>query len=94
MGNVRDFDYDFQALWNSAQAKQVRAYIKAGKCACPLANQSYSNILMDPIATAKVVYNVIFYDGLRNSSPSNYELGGQGEQPHSSSVAATSDLPR
>jgi MoaA/NifB/PqqE/SkfB family radical SAM enzyme len=91
MGNVRDFNYDFQALWNSEQAKQVRAYIKAGKCACPLANQSYSNILMDPVATAKVAYNVMFFDGPLGSSSSHQEFGGHVEQAHSSSVPAASD---
>ena len=60
MGDLRSFNYDFQALWNSEQAQQVRAYIKAGCCACPLANQSYSNILMNPTATAKVVNNIFF----------------------------------
>lgn len=46
LGNLRDYDYDFQKLWHSQKAEEVRAYIKAGKCACPLANQAYSNILM------------------------------------------------
>ena len=85
MGNVRDFDYDFQALWNSDQAKQVRAYIKAGKCACPLANQSYSNILMDPLATAKVAYNVIFYDGIQGLR----SRSDQGEAPYGGNTSQT-----
>lgn len=46
MGNLRDFNYDFQKLWHSTKAQQVREYICAGRCACPLANQGYSNILM------------------------------------------------
>jgi hypothetical protein len=91
MGNVRDFDYNFQALWNSKQAKEVRAYIKAGKCACPLANQSYSNILMDPVATAKVAYNVIFYDGILGSSSDEDPQGGISVHTSSHSVAAAGD---
>ena len=92
MGNVRDFNYDFQALWNSEQARRVRAYIKAGNCACPLANQSYSNILMDPIATAKVAYNVMFYDGM--SSLQGGEDRREGERgttssPHSVAIDVT-----
>jgi MoaA/NifB/PqqE/SkfB family radical SAM enzyme len=59
MGNLRDYDYDFHKLWNSETARQVRAYIKARNCACPLANQSYSNILCHAKATAEVVANVV-----------------------------------
>ncbi len=58
MGNLRDFDYDFQKLWNSEQARQVRAFIRARNCACPLANQAYSNILCSAKATAQVVVNI------------------------------------
>ena len=46
MGNLREFDYDFQKLWYSDKAKEVRKYIKNKNCACPLANQAYSNELM------------------------------------------------
>lgn len=46
MGNLRDYDYDFQKLWHSPKAKEVRKYIKDKNCACPLANQAYSNELL------------------------------------------------
>ena len=46
MGNLRDYDYNFQKLWWSETAKEVRKYIKDKKCACPLANQAYSNELL------------------------------------------------
>lgn len=46
MGNLRDYDYDFQKLWHSAKADEVRRYIKGRNCACPLANQAYSNELL------------------------------------------------
>ena len=46
MGNLRDYDYDFQKLWYSDKAFEVRKYIKEENCACPLANQAYSNELM------------------------------------------------
>lgn len=46
MGNLRDYDYDFQKLWQSEKAQEVRRYIKNRNCACPLANQAYSNELM------------------------------------------------
>jgi len=47
MGNLRDTDYNFRTIWNSPHAWQIRAKIKKKECACPLANQMYSNILMD-----------------------------------------------
>jgi MoaA/NifB/PqqE/SkfB family radical SAM enzyme len=59
MGDLKDHDYDFHQLWNSEQARQVRAYIKAHNCACPLANQSYSNILCSAKATTEVIVNVV-----------------------------------
>ncbi len=46
MGNLRDYDYDFQRLWHSEKADEVRKYIRNKNCACPLANQAYSNELM------------------------------------------------
>ena len=46
MGNLRDYDYDFQKLWHSEKADEVRKYIKEKNCACPLANQAYSNELL------------------------------------------------
>lgn len=46
MGNLRDFNYDFQKLWHSERADEVRSYIRNKNCACPLANQAYSNELM------------------------------------------------
>ena len=46
MGNLRDYDYDFQKLWSSKKANEVRKYIMGKNCACPLANQAYSNELL------------------------------------------------
>ena len=59
MGNLRDFDYDFKALWNSDTAKALRADIKAGKCHCPLANQTYSNMLMHGPSLLRVLREII-----------------------------------
>jgi MoaA/NifB/PqqE/SkfB family radical SAM enzyme len=46
MGNLREYNYNFQKLWHSEKAEEVRRFIKNKGCACPLANQGYSNILM------------------------------------------------
>lgn len=59
MGNLRDHNYDFKKLWNSSRARDVRAYVRARQCHCPLANQTYSNILQHPPSLAKVVYEIL-----------------------------------
>lgn len=59
LGSLREHEYNFQRVWHSAQAKAVRKYIKDGNCACPLANQAYSNILCSPKYLLKVIYNIL-----------------------------------
>jgi MoaA/NifB/PqqE/SkfB family radical SAM enzyme len=59
MGNLRDYNYDFKMLWNSSEAKQVRGYIRAGHCNCPMANQTYSNILMHGPSLLRVLREII-----------------------------------
>jgi MoaA/NifB/PqqE/SkfB family radical SAM enzyme len=34
IGNLKDFNYDFPALWRSMEAKNLRKYIKNTKCFC------------------------------------------------------------
>jgi len=48
LGRLREADLDFQRVWRSEQARRVRGSIARGDCACPLANQAYSNILFHP----------------------------------------------
>jgi MoaA/NifB/PqqE/SkfB family radical SAM enzyme len=59
LGSLRECGYDFQKVWHSTEAKEVRKYIKDGKCACPLANQAYSNILCSPKYLTKTFYNIL-----------------------------------
>jgi MoaA/NifB/PqqE/SkfB family radical SAM enzyme len=61
MGNLREFDYDFGKLWKSRQSQEVREYIKKKKCACPLANQAYSNMLMHVPSLIKAGVKTIKY---------------------------------
>lgn len=56
MGSLRYYDYDFQKLWYSDDAGEVRKYIHNKNCACPLANQAYSNVLLDPGSMIKAAY--------------------------------------
>jgi hypothetical protein len=54
MGNVRDHGYDFGSIWRGAQADAFRESVRAHACACPLANASYTNLLMDPRSLVRV----------------------------------------
>ena len=58
MGSLREFNYDFKKLWKNPQAREVRAYIRAGNCHCPMANQMYSNILMHGPSLLRVLYKI------------------------------------
>ena len=59
MGSLREHGYDFQRVWHSPQAESVRKYIRERNCACPLANQAYSNIFCSPEYLLKVILNVL-----------------------------------
>jgi MoaA/NifB/PqqE/SkfB family radical SAM enzyme len=59
MGNLRQANYDFQQVFHSEQADEVRRYIRDKKCWCPLANQAYSNILCHLFSLLKVGKNIL-----------------------------------
>ncbi len=44
VGNIRDFDYDFDALWTSAAAAKAREKVWDGKCHCWLNCAVYPNV--------------------------------------------------
>ena len=54
MGNLRENNYDFRQVWQSAQAARIRKSIKQKECFCPLANASYTNILCSPSSMLRV----------------------------------------
>src|SRR5207244_3400976 len=58
MGNLRDHDYNFASVWNTAKGGDLRRSIKAGECYCPLANASYTNMLCHPPTLASVGIDV------------------------------------
>lgn len=58
VGNVRDHGYDFGSVWFGAKADAFRASVKAHACACPLANASYTNLLLDPRSLVRVAANM------------------------------------
>lgn len=59
IGNLREVDYDFRKIWSGESADKLRKSIRAGKCYCPLANVSYTNMLCDFMALFKVAKRVI-----------------------------------
>ncbi len=58
LGNVRDHGYDFGAVWFGPKADAFRASVRAHECACPLANASYTNLLLDAPSLARVAANM------------------------------------
>ncbi len=58
LGNVRDHEYDFGRVWLGSHADEFRASVKRHECACPLANASYTNLLLDGPSLARVAANM------------------------------------
>jgi len=58
LGNVREHGYDFGTVWDGARADAFRASVRAHECACPLANASYTNLLLDGPSLARVAANM------------------------------------
>jgi len=59
LGNVRDHGYDFAAVWRGPAADAFRASVRAHACACPLANASYTNLLLDAPSLARVSAHLV-----------------------------------
>ena len=48
LGHLVQTGYDFQRIWFSSRADEVRQAIKGSECQCPLANAAYTNMLLHP----------------------------------------------
>ena len=59
LGNLREHNYDFGAIWFGEKIKEVRRSIAAKECHCPLANASYTNLLHDVPSMAKIGTRVL-----------------------------------
>ena len=64
LGNLRDHNYDFKEIWFGEAIKEVRRSISAKECHCPLANASYTNMLMDAPTLARIGRKVITPDSI------------------------------
>ena len=59
IGNLRGVNYNLSTLWYSEKANALRKTIRRGECYCPMANVSYTNMLMHPPTLAKVVGELV-----------------------------------
>lgn len=59
VGNLRDYNYDFAKAWFSKEADQFRHSVYKKECHCPLANASYTNLLLSVSSLAKVTKNLL-----------------------------------
>jgi MoaA/NifB/PqqE/SkfB family radical SAM enzyme len=64
IGNVRDHEYDFATVWLGEAGDTFRASVRAHECACPLANASYTNLLLDPSSLGRVAANMSGVGGI------------------------------
>jgi len=58
-GSLRENGYDFPAIWRGERMEGIRRSIRNRECACPLANASYTNIMLSPTALAKAGVNYL-----------------------------------
>jgi MoaA/NifB/PqqE/SkfB family radical SAM enzyme len=54
IGNVRDYNYDFKAIWSSPRAEELRRYIRETKCFCTYECFLTINILFNPLVLPSV----------------------------------------
>ena len=55
LGNLHETNYDFNFIWLSKRASEIRTSIKKKRCSCPLANAHYTNMLCNFFFMARIV---------------------------------------
>jgi len=55
IGNLRDFDYDLNKIWQSPKAKEIRKLIKRKECYCTHSAYQVPNVYLSP----KMVWKII-----------------------------------
>jgi len=58
-GNLRDHDFDFRKAWFSPEAEEFRTWMRERRCACPLANAAYTNLLAEPAAAVRIAAGMV-----------------------------------
>ena len=69
VGNLRETGYDFGTVWFGEKARLERKRVAAGDCACPLANASYTNMLMHVPTITDVSFDVALRRPRRAAAP-------------------------
>ncbi len=59
VGNLRQTDYHLKPILRSPAMAHLRRSIYQGECDCPMANASYTNMVLHPPTLAKVVATVV-----------------------------------
>jgi len=59
LGNLRETNYDLAPIWVGEAAEAARRSIAAGECYCPMANVSYSNMLLHAPTLVRVARQVL-----------------------------------
>lgn len=56
LGNVKDFNFDFQKLWHSVRADKIRQWINEEHCYCPLVGQAFLDTMLSPLEAFRTLY--------------------------------------
>ncbi len=59
VGNLRQTNYDLAPIWFSPEMQTMRKSIYDKECACPMANATYTNMLLHPPTVGKVMIDLI-----------------------------------
>ncbi len=59
LGNLRETEYDLCPIWSGEEAEKMRTSIRNRECYCPMANASYSNMLLHPPTLARVALELL-----------------------------------
>jgi hypothetical protein len=65
VGNLREVNYDFRRICWGERARVLREEVRAGCCDCPLANATYTNLLLHPPSLVGVAWDLVWGDGRR-----------------------------
>ena len=68
-GNLRDAGFDFRKVWYSEAAAEFRTWMRTERCACPLANAAYTNLLAEPAAAARMAAGMVKRPSASRSVP-------------------------
>jgi MoaA/NifB/PqqE/SkfB family radical SAM enzyme len=78
LGNLRDHDYNFGRIWFGEKIKEVRRGIRARECHCPLANASYTNLLLHTPTLVQIGTKVMLPEKSAPAAPAEPERVGSG----------------